>query len=180
MLARRLEQCREEGGGAAQLIVGLQPFEVEHDRRAVLACPCGEPLDLDQAVVRRIHRDMVEGIGERDEIALGIDDDLLDEPRAPFEQAAQQMRFARPRIALDEQARGQQLFEVNLDRTARSIESHVDLGSHYRADGNARGAGQADCVARPGSKRCRARGPRVNGSRYAAETRCPASPRRAT
>ena len=97
--------------------------------------------------MRRIDRDMVEGIGERDEIALGIDHHLLHQPGAAFEQAAQQMRFSRPRIALDEQTRGQQLFEIDLDRAARSVESHVDLGSHYPADGNASGAGQADCVA---------------------------------
>ena len=60
-------------------------------------------------VLRRLDDDMAVGVGERGEIALGIDHDLLHQAGALLQQAAQQVRLAGAGVALDEEAGGQQL-----------------------------------------------------------------------
>ena len=74
--------------------------------------------DVAEAVVGGLDRDMAVAVGQRDEIALGIDHDLLHLARALFEQAAQQVRLAAARIALDEQAGSEQFLKVDRDRLA--------------------------------------------------------------
>ncbi len=118
MVARRIEQGRQEGGGAAHLAFRLQPFEAEHHRSAMLADPAGEPGDVALAMVGGLDRDMAVAVGERDEIALGIDHHLLDLAGALLEQAAEQVRLAAARIALHQQAGRQQLLKVDGDGIA--------------------------------------------------------------
>ena len=83
-------------------------------------------------MVRRLDRDMAVAIGQRDEIAFGIDHDLLDLARALLEQAAQQVRLSAPRIALDEQARGQQFLQIDGDRLAGGAGADVDADGHWQ------------------------------------------------
>ena len=73
----------------------------------------GSPGDLLLVMLGRFDRQMTVGAGEGDEIAFGIDDDLLHLARALLEQAAQQVRLAAARIALDEQAGGEQFFKID-------------------------------------------------------------------
>ena len=73
----------------------------------------GELDDVAGREIGRLDRDMAVAFGQGDEIALGIDHDLLDLGRAALEQAAQQVRFARPAIALHQQARRQQLLQID-------------------------------------------------------------------
>src|SRR3546814_11062970 len=73
---------------------------------------------------------MMIGIGQRDEIALGVDHHLLDEAGALFEKAAQQVRLARPRIALDEQAGGEQFLNVDGNGAAGTVGPDVDIVCH--------------------------------------------------
>ena len=73
---------------------------------------------------------MAEVVGQRDEIAFGIDDDLLHPWRALLQQPAQQMRFARAGIALHQQAGGQQFLEVEQGGRAALGDAHVDIGFH--------------------------------------------------
>src|SRR5918995_3708757 len=76
---------------------------------------------------------MAELVGQRDEIALGVDDGLLDEVGALFEKAAQEMRLAGAGIALDEQTRRQELFEIEQGRLSSGgggCLSHVDASLH--------------------------------------------------
>lgn len=58
---------------------------------------------------------MPERLRERHEIALRIDHHLLHEPGALLEQPTEQVRLARPAIALHEQAGGQQFLYVDAD-----------------------------------------------------------------
>src|SRR3546814_6537624 len=83
----------------------------------MLPHPSGKPGDLGETIIRRLDRDMAEGVGEGDEIALRIDHHLLHEPGAAFEEAAQQVRLARTRIALDQEAGGEELLQVHRDRS---------------------------------------------------------------
>src|SRR3546814_17857679 len=73
---------------------------------------------------------MAEGVGEGDEIALRIDHHLLHEPGAAFEEAAQQVRLARTRIALDQEAGGEELLQVHRDGRARTVQPHVAFYRH--------------------------------------------------
>ena len=130
MVARRVEHRVEEGGGAFHLPLGLQPFQAEHHRRAMLANPGGEAGDLAFRIIGGLDGDMAIFVAERDEVALGIDHHLLDMAGAPLEQPAQQMRLAGPRIALDEQSRRQQLFEIHGDGIALAVHPHVHAHRH--------------------------------------------------
>ena len=64
----------------------------------------GDRGNLRLAISGTVDCHMAEAFGERDEIAFGIDHDLLDQASALFEQAAQQMRLAGAGIALHQQA----------------------------------------------------------------------------
>jgi len=133
MLARRIEQGRQKGSSRSHLPIDLKPLQAEHDRCAMLAHALRQPGKLGQAIFGGIDRDMAEGIGQRHEIALGIDHDLLNMARAPFEQPAQEMRFTRARISLHKQARSQQFLKIDRDDAAVASEPHIDLGGHAEA-----------------------------------------------
>ena len=81
-------------------------------------------------MVLGIDQQMAEPLGQRDEVAFGIDDGLLHPGRALFEQPAQQMRFSGAGIALHQQARRQQFLEVERRRRARRRMPHLDCDSH--------------------------------------------------
>ena len=98
-------------------------------------------VDLAGGIIDGLDDDMAVRLGQRDEIALGIDDHLLHMARAAFEQAAQQVRLARPRIALDEQSGRQQFLQIDRRRSAGFGEPHVDVNRHCRSFGRERRSG---------------------------------------
>src|SRR3546814_21091249 len=69
--------------------------------------------DLALIIIAAVDHDMAVRIGARDEIALGLDHDLLHQPGAFFEDAAQKVRLPRPPIALSEQPRREQFLPVD-------------------------------------------------------------------
>ena len=75
---------------------------------------------------------MAVGVGQRDEIALGIDHHLLHQAGAFLEQPAQQVRLARPAVALDEQPRREQFLDVDTHGLPRAVGPDVDAGVHGR------------------------------------------------
>ena len=98
---------------------------------------------------------MAERVGERREIALGIDHHLLHHSSAFLEQAAQQVRFPAARIALHEQPRRQQLRNIELDRRAGRFVTDGYAFPHRceasqrfgQNEGRVRGCAQRDCIA---------------------------------
>jgi hypothetical protein len=115
-----IEQAVQEGGGAPHLLFRVEPLEIEDDGGAMLPDAERDALQLTGAAFC-IDDSVAEALGEGDEIALGIDDRLLNHAGALLEQSAQKMRFAGTGIALHEKARGQQLLEVEHGRLARRI-----------------------------------------------------------
>jgi transposase len=85
-------------------------------------------------MVLGIDHDMAEAVGQRDEVAFGIDDGLLHPGRALFQQPAQQMRFAGAGIALHQQARRQQLLEIEPIRGLYPWLRHVFADGGYAGD----------------------------------------------
>jgi hypothetical protein len=65
-------------------------------------------------------------VGQRDEVAFGIDDDLLNPLRRLFQKTAQQMRLSGTGIALHEQSGCQQLLDIERGGTASGCRSHID------------------------------------------------------
>ncbi len=130
MLARRIEQRIQERRGAGHLRLDIERLEAEDDRRAMLADARAHRRNLAFIIVAAVDHDMGIGIGERHEIALGIDHDLLHQRGAFLEDAAQQVRLARPRIALDEQARREQFLHVDAHALPRTVGPDVDAGLH--------------------------------------------------
>jgi hypothetical protein len=74
------------------------------------------------------------------EVALGIDHHLLDLSSASFEQAAQQVRLSRSRIALDEQPGGEQFLQIHAHGRAAVVGAHVYANGHERAFGRSSAA----------------------------------------
>ncbi len=95
-------------GSGTSLGLELQAFEAEHHRRAMLPDSLCHARYLVTAVSARLDRDVAEHVAQGDEVAFGIDDDLLDLTCASFEQPPQQVRLAGSAIALHEQPRCQQ------------------------------------------------------------------------
>jgi hypothetical protein len=102
MVAGYLEESSQEGCGTPHLVLGIQTLQVED---------CGNPMNADAlardfqaslGMVFRVYYEVPELVCERDEIAFGIDDRLLDPRDALFQQSPKQMRFARTGIALDQ------------------------------------------------------------------------------
>jgi hypothetical protein len=77
-----------------------------------------QPRDIFFVMVGGLDRDMAVAVGQGDEIAFGIDHDLLQLARAFLQQPAKQVRFSTPRIALDEQSCGEQFLQIHEDRLA--------------------------------------------------------------
>ena len=75
--------------------------------------------DLASRIGSRVDHHVAERVRQRDEIALGIDHHLLHRTGASFQQPAQQMRLARAGIALHQQARGEQLRQIEGDAAVR-------------------------------------------------------------
>ena len=78
VIALGIEEAAEEGRRAAHLRLGIEAFEVEHHRDPVLAHAGGDALQIALAAGGIDHH-MAELVGQRDEIALRVDDGLLDE-----------------------------------------------------------------------------------------------------
>src|SRR3546814_10369813 len=77
MLARRIEQRVQERRGAGHLRLDIERLQAEDDRRAMFADARAHRRNLALIIVAAIDHDMAVRIGERHEIALGIDHDLL-------------------------------------------------------------------------------------------------------
>ena len=130
MVAGDIEQPAEEGGGAPHLVLGVEPFEIEHGGDAMDARALAGDLQAALGMVLGIDHEMAETLGQRDEVAFGVDDGLLHPGRALLQQPAQQMRFAGARIALHQQAGRQQFLEVQSSRGACRRVSHLDRNGH--------------------------------------------------
>ena len=130
MLARRIEQRGEELRGAADLLLDLEPVEIEHHAGAVFADAAGKRLDLTRRIGRPVDHHMAELVRQRGEIAFRVDHHLLHHARALFEQAPQQVRLAAARIALDEQTGGEEFLDIEFGRLAGRIVSDGDLCCH--------------------------------------------------
>ena len=130
MFAGGIEQPHQERRGAAHLHLGIQPFQAEHGRDAMFADPRGDPPDLRLAILRTVDHGMAVAIGQRHEIAFGIDHHLLHPGGSTFEQPAQEMRFARAAVALHQQARGEQFLEFQHHRRTAGAGSHIDADGH--------------------------------------------------
>ncbi len=86
-----IEQPAQEGGGVAHLKLHVQPFQVDDDGDPVFPDTRGDPLERPFGMGGSVHHHMAELFGQRHEIALGIEDRLLDPGSALFDQAAQQV-----------------------------------------------------------------------------------------
>ena len=93
-VALHLEHAVEEGGGAAELGLDLDPFQVEHDGDAVPADALRDPGQGLLGMVLGVDHQVPVAFGEGDEIPLGIDHHLLHPGRALFQQAAEQVGLA--------------------------------------------------------------------------------------
>ena len=130
MVARRIEQGRQEGCGAAHLRFQFQRLEAQHHRRAMFADAGRHLDDLALIIVAGVDHDMAIFVGQGDEVALRVDHHLLHHRRAFLQQAAQKMRLARPGIALDEQTGGKQFLDIDQHGIARAVISYADAGGH--------------------------------------------------
>ena len=130
VVAVDIEQPAEEGGRAPHLVLGVEPFEIEHGGDAMDARALACDLQAALGMVLGIDHEMAETLGQRHEVAFGIDDGLLHPGRALFQQPAQQMGFAGARIALHQQAGRQQFLEIQSRRGARRRVSHLDRNGH--------------------------------------------------
>src|SRR3546814_4864764 len=89
----------------------------------------GDPRDLPLVIIGGLDDGMSEHFSKGDEIALRVDHHLLHQLGATLQQAAQQMRLSRPRIALHEQTRGQQFLYIDEHRLPCAIHPHFDSDS---------------------------------------------------
>ena len=134
MVPLRIEEPAEEGGGGAHLLLGVEALQAHDDGDAVLAHPGGDALEIRFGAVG-LDDDVAVLVGQRHEVALGVDDALLHPGGALLQQAAQQVRLARPGIPLHQKARGKQLLEVEQHAPAAGgrVVAHVDSDRHRRA-----------------------------------------------
>ena len=132
VVALGIEHAAEKGRGAAHLLLEVEALEIEHHRDAVLADAAGNAGQLGFGAGAVDHQ-MAELVGERDEVALRVDDALLNPRRALLEQAAQEVRLAGPGIALHQQAGRQQFLEIEQRRGAGRGLSHLDGDGHAAA-----------------------------------------------
>jgi hypothetical protein len=99
------------------------------------------------AVVLGIDQEVAETLGERHEVAFGVDDGLLHPGRALFQQPAQQMGFAGARIALHQQAGRQQFLKVQSSRSTCRRVSHLDRNGHVSTQSLLGGGGLNNLIA---------------------------------
>ena len=119
------------------MLLDVEALKIEHDRDAVLANAARDAGQLGLGAGGIDHH-MAEFIGQRDEIALGIDNALLYPGRGLFEQATQQVGFAGAGIALHQKARGEQLFEIERRGRSTRRRAHVDCYLHSFSSGQSR------------------------------------------
>ncbi len=108
-----IEQAVEESSGRPHLLFDIETFQRQHAGNTMLANAVGDARELGFRALA-IHDHMAEFIGQRNKITLGIDDDLLHPWRRLLEQPAQQMRLAGTGIALHQQTRRKQFFNIEL------------------------------------------------------------------
>ena len=130
VLARGIEQRVQKDRGTPHLRLDVERIERDDHRRPMLANARGDRRDLALAIVTGVDHDVVVSVGERDEIALGIDHDLLDEAGAFFEEPAKQVGFSRSRIALDEQARREEFLHIDVNGCPPVVGSNFDAAVH--------------------------------------------------
>ena len=118
MLSRALDQGAQEGRHGDHLPFAAHLRQVEHQRQAVLAYPPRQQSHCGGIQHRTIHMQMPQLVSQRPELALRIDDDLLDHPRAAFQQPAHRPALAGAGNALDQQPPVDQLRQVKPDRPA--------------------------------------------------------------
>jgi hypothetical protein len=128
-----LEQPVQIGGRPPHLILGIQPFEIEHGGDAMDARALASDLQAALGVVLGIDDKMTESFGQCHEVAFGVDDGLLHPGRALLQQPPQQVRLAGSRIALHQEARRQQFLEVECRGRARGRLPHLDRNGHVSA-----------------------------------------------
>ena len=126
-----IEQPAQEGGGVAHLKLDVQPFQVDDDRNPVLAHTCRDSLKRSFGMGGGVDHHMAELLGQRHEIALGIEDRLLHPGSALLDQPAQQVRLAGTGISLHQQAGRQQLFQIERRRSTVLRRPHVDADFHH-------------------------------------------------
>ncbi len=90
MVALGIEHAAEKGGRGAHLLLDVEPFEVEYDGNAMLPDAPGDAGEL-RFGARGVDHHMSEPVGERHEIALGIDHALLHPWSRLLQQPAQQV-----------------------------------------------------------------------------------------
>ena len=129
VVAVGVEHGVQEDAGRAHLLLDLETLQRKHAGDAVLADAGG---DADQFGVGALTLDhhVAELVGERDEVALGIDDALLHPGGGLLEQTPEQMRLAGAGIALHQQARRKQFLDIERGRRAALRRSHVDADLH--------------------------------------------------
>lgn len=130
MIAVDVEQAAEERRGTPHLVLGVQPFEIEHGGDAMQPRLLARDLKAALGVILGLDHQMAELLGQRDEVAFGVDDGLLHPGRALFEQPPQQMRLAGARIALHQEPGRQQFLEVHGGRGACRGLPHLDRNCH--------------------------------------------------
>ncbi len=132
MVAVDVEEPAEESRRAPHLVLRIETFEIEHGGNAMQPRALARDLEAALGVILGLDHEMAEMLGQRDEIAFGVDDGLLHPGRALFQQPSQQMRFAGARIALHQEAGRQQFLEVHGRRGARRGLPHLDCNCHVR------------------------------------------------
>jgi hypothetical protein len=113
------EAPAQEGGGVAELPVGLKPLKVQHDRDAMAthAVPGGGHGFLGMG--GGIDHQMAEAVGERGEVALRVDHGLLHPGGGLLHQPAQEVGLAAARISLNQEAGREKLLQVHHSASAR-------------------------------------------------------------
>ncbi len=102
----------------------------KHDRDSMPAHQVRGAVQRGLGMVGRVDHHMAVTIRQGDEIALRVDHDLLHPGGRLFEQSPQQMRFSGARIALHQQAGGEQFLEVDARGLTRGRRTHLDTNRH--------------------------------------------------
>ena len=87
-------------------------------------------LQASLGMVPGVDDEVAETLGQRHEVAFGVDDRLLHPGCALFQQPPKQMGFARARISLHQQAGRQQFLQIESRRGACRRMSHLDRNGH--------------------------------------------------
>lgn len=94
MLTGRRNQRADEGGHALHLGLPIEMGQVEQHRQAMFPGPGGRQSERGRVEPIAIQDRKVEMLGQRDELSLGVDDDLLDKTVGLLEDSSQCPAFA--------------------------------------------------------------------------------------